>query len=193
MLKMEQENKINYKELAESKAKKRKIIFKKYKKLFRSYFETANFEEPVMILMRRTGKAEFFEKATAGEFKFTHSDGEERNIILTPRFMQTFEYGKNQFKGFVCHEDFPMPLPEDPVLTTEMMGIIIEKTLNDMKKWKTEEWKAKTNFYWKVIIGIAILAGMYILYKMLIEKQPVTPQEVSNATDIARTTIPGLP
>jgi hypothetical protein len=107
--------------------------------------------------------------------------------------MQTFEYGKNQFKGFVCHEDFPMPLPEDPVLTTEMMGIVIEKTLNDMKKWKTEEWKAKTNFYWKVIIGIAILAGMYILYKMLIEKQPPTGQEVTTITDTAKTAIPGLP
>jgi hypothetical protein len=156
------------KQTKESKAEYRKSLFKKYNALFSTYRDTADFKEPILILMRRTQKAEFFENATQGEFQYDHSDGTKRTILLTTRQLQTFEYGKKQFKGYVCHEDIPTPLPTEPEITVESVGIAIDKTLNDIKKWKSEEARATGDMYFKIALGICAIGGLYILYRMLI-------------------------
>lgn len=175
-----------------SKAEKRKTLFKKKKTLFRNYYETGDFKEPILILMRRTQQAEFFENATKGEFLFEHSDGTDRTILLNQKYMQSFPYGKKIFKGYICHEDNPIPLPSEPEITAETVGIAIDKTLNDIKKWKAEEWKAKGNFYWKLIMGIVALIGMYILYKLIINPTP-EPTDQAVITAVKNTTVQVIP
>lgn len=154
--------------MKQTKAQNRKTLFKKKKKLFKEYYDTVDFKEPIIILMRRTQNAEFFENATQGEFTYKHSDETERKILLNTKYLQTFPYGKKNFKGYICHEDSPLPLPAEPEVTAETIGIAIDKTLNDIKKWKAEEWKAKGDFYWKLALGIVAIIGIYILYKLLI-------------------------
>lgn len=154
-----------------SKAEKKKILFKKKKRFIKEYKEMTAFSEPILILMRRNQKAEFYENATQGKFEFEHSDKTERYIILDTKYLQTFPYGKSTFKGYICHEDHPLPLPNEPEVTSETIGIAIDKTLNDIKKWKAQEIKAKGELIWKIAIGIAIIIGMYILYTMFAPQQ----------------------
>jgi hypothetical protein len=176
------------KEIKLSKAQERKVLFKKKKNIFQSYYDTADFKEPVLILMRRNQNAEFFENATQGEFPYEHSDGTERKIYLNTKYLQSFPYGKKVFKGYICHEDNPLPLPAEPEITAETVGLAIDKTLNDIKKWKAEEWKAKGEFYWKIAIGVVAIIGMYILYKLLINPTP-DGSETAVATTVKNTTV----
>ena len=126
----------------QTKAKRIKILLKQHKGLWGKHQELAEFEEPVLMLMRNNRKIEWYDKATQGKFLYTHTDGKERAIELSPQFLHTFDYGKREFKGYICHEDYPTPLPEIPIVTGEMYQMGIEKTLNDMKKWKADEARA---------------------------------------------------
>lgn len=151
----------------QSRAKRIKILLKNYDGRFKSYQDLANFKEPVLFLMRNNRKVEFHDNATQGKFLFTHTDGKERSIELSPQFMHTFDYGKKTFKGYVCHEDYPTPLPEVPVITGDIFGMAIDKTLNDMKKWKAEETRAIGDMWMKIGIGIAIVIGAFAVFKLL--------------------------
>jgi len=163
-----EDTKITRTNMKRTTPKERKSLIKKSKGWIFTYNNVAEFKEPIAILLRRTGRAEFFEEVNSGEWTIKHSDGKNRVLFLDPRFIHTFKYGKKEFRGYVCHEDFPTPLPEDPVITAEMVGIVTEKTLHDLNKWKAQEWTAKGDFIWKIALGIAALVGMYILYKMLV-------------------------
>lgn len=169
-----------------TEAERRKMILKKKKTLFSSVLDTVDFKEPILILMRRTQQAEFFENATKGEFEYEHSDGTTRKIFLTPKYLQAFPYGKTTFRGYICHEDSPLPLPNEPEITTETIGIAIDKTLNDINNWKAKEWTAKGNFFWKIAIGIVSIIGMYILYRVLF---PQAPSNDTQAVEVAKTTV----
>jgi hypothetical protein len=160
------------KEIKKSKALARNTLFKKKKALFKDYYDTADFKEPILILMRKTQNAEFFENATKGDFEYDHSDGTTRRIFLNTKYIQTFPYGKKVFKGYICHEDNPLPLPAEPEITAETVGLAIDKTLNDIKKWKADEFRAKGEFYWKIALGIVAIGAMYILYKLVIVPSP---------------------
>lgn len=177
--------------MKKSEAKKIRMLLKKKKGILKKYYDTIPFTEPAMLLMRRGNKSEFYEKATQGEFNFTHTDGTERFITLNPKWLQTIPYGPKTFRMYICHEDHPTPLPNDPIITAEMMNIGINKTLHDIKKWKAEEIKAKGDFIWKVLIGIAIIIAAYGVYKIMLPAAPAPTQQivntvVSNATTIVR-------
>ena len=133
------------------------------------------------------GKVEFFEEATKGQFVYQHSDGEERYITLNPRWLQTFDYGKKTFRGYICHEDHPYPLPEEPTVTAEMTGIAVEKTLNDVKKWKTKELSEKTKMWQTIFFGIAMIIAAAALYRTLV---PANPEVIVRTVEtVAETTV----
>lgn len=150
-----------------------KLLIKK-KKLFQNKTTTIPFKEPTLFLIKKDRTVEFYEKATSGTFKYEHSDGEEREIILDPRYKLHFPMGDQTFTGYILHEDNPIPLPQDPVLTSEIYNISIDKTLNDIKKWKATEYTAKGNMIWKIALGICAIIGMYILYTIF--APPPTPE-----------------
>lgn len=147
----------------QSKAKRINILFKKYRKFARSYMDMANFEEPCLLLMRNDRRIEFFEKATQGVFEFDHTDGGKGRIELNPSFLHTFMYGRKNFRGYICHEDFPTPLPENPLITARTYATSIDKIANDMNKWKTDRTKAISGLVWKIALGIAIIIGALAL------------------------------
>lgn len=173
--------------MGESKATRARTLFKKHKKLIRSRQELTQFQEPVLFLIRRSRKVEFYENSTSGEFEYEHSDGDRRHIQLATQYQVTFDYADKNFRGYICHEDFPTPLPFDPVLTTELYEISIDKVLNDMKKWKAEELKARGELWFKILLGLAILVAAYTLYQML-SKSP-TPLGNQTINQTANTTI----
>lgn len=160
--------------MQKTEAKRIKTLFKKHKGLIKDHQKTANFKEPILILMRRGNKAEFYEKANTGEFTFEHSDGTTRHILINQKNLQTFDYGQKTFRGYICHEDTPIPLPEEPIVTSELLNIAINKTLNDIKKWKAEETKAKGELIWKAGLAIAVIILAYAMYTLLKPEAPPT-------------------
>ena len=184
-------SKINEKQ---SRAKKIKILLKSYDKRMGSYLEMANFKEPVMFLMRNTRKTEFFDDVTTGWFQFEHTDGSSRRIKISPEFLQTFDYGKNTFKGYICHEDYPTPLPEKPVVTAEQFQWAIDKTQQDLLNHKAKEYDARGNMWYKIAIGIAIIIGVIAFAKLLVPDlfsfgggaKQVAQTIVENTTAMAR-------
>lgn len=182
----------------QSRAKRIKILLKSYEGRFKSYQEMANFKEPVMLLMRNTRKTEFYDNVTSGWFSFTHTDGSGRNIKLSPEFLQTFDYGKRTFKGYICHEDYPTPLPERPIVTAEQFQWAIDKTQNDLQNWKAKELGARGDMWYKILIGIAIIIGVIGFIKLIVpdftifgiggggEVKEVVKTVVENATITSR-------
>lgn len=158
----------------EEQKEKLKILFKKHKGLIRKYYSIAQFKEPVVLLMRRGNMIEFLEGETGDHLDIEHSNGENRKIILNQSFLYTFDYGKRSFRGYICHEDHPIPIPYDPLVMCELFGVAIDKTLNDVRKWKIKEIQEKTNFWWTILIGLAILVALVVVY--LIAK-PTPPQQ----------------
>lgn len=155
-----------------SQAQKRLTLFVKHKKWLKAHYETTDFTEPVLFLERRSGEVEFYEKATAGLFNYQHSDGNTRFIVLTPNKQKKFGFANRKFRGYYCHEDYPLPLPQDPLITCEQVNILIEKSLNDIQKWKTEATKAKTKMIWVILGGIAVIILAMAMYKMLAGNTP---------------------
>ena len=84
---IEIENKILKKR---SQAKRINLLLKKAAGRFRSHYELKEFEEPVVLLMRKNNTVEFYEKATTGAFVYTHSSGKEQSINLTTSKLMTF-------------------------------------------------------------------------------------------------------
>ena len=136
---------------------RKKLLFKRYKKRFlRSYQELANFEEPIMQLIRRNHRVEFYENVIEGEYVFTHSDGGKRTIELDPSSMLTFDYGKTTFKGYVCDEDSGVPLPERPIITSGTIQNLMDKVMKDKKLGDAKKTQAMGGLIWQI--------GKIILY-----------------------------
>lgn len=156
----------------EIQVKQRKLLFKKTKNLLRAHISLVEFDEPVGILLRRNRRAEFYEGLKKGKFSFRHSDGTERFIMLDPRYLQIMPYGMKStgMAGYIMHEDFPTPIPEDPVLTIEQSGEALEKVMNDVRDLRAKEYRAKGEMWWKILLGVAILGAVYVLYGMLVDK-----------------------
>lgn len=148
-----------------SRARRIKMLLKKNKKIFKSKQVLIDFTEPVLMLIRRSRAVEFYEDASKGTFRFKHSDKKDREIYLEPSSQVSFDYGKRKFKGYICHEDYPLPLPENPLVTVETVNMIVEKSMMDTRKLdeKKELLKIKTLkvLIWAVAGGVVL----YILYK----------------------------
>lgn len=156
--------------------KQLKTLFKKHKGLIKKYNSTVEFNEPVLLLIRRTNKVEFYEDIKQNEFNYEHSDGTQRILLLTNNQLQ-FDYGDKKFRGYIAHEDFPTPLPEIPEVSSKEMTIALTKVLHDISKWKTQEWKAKSDFAWKIGAAIALIIVAITLYAML-KPQTIPKPEV---------------
>lgn len=146
-----------------SRAKRIRMLVKKNEATFKDKQALTDFKEPTLWLIRRSGAVEFFEDASKGTFVFKHSDGYNREIYLEPSSQLSFDYGKRKFKGYICQEDHPLPLPENPIVTSETVNSIVEKVGMDMKKLNT---KAK-EIQIKLIKTLGFVIGGLILVWML--------------------------
>ena len=128
----------------QSRAKKIKILLKTYNRRFgKDLKEMSEHKEPVLMLMRNTRKVEWYDDASKGWFRFTHTDGTERRIKLSPEFLHSFDYGSKNFRGYLLHEDHPTPLPQKPVVTVETFQMAIDKTQHDLQNWRSKELTAR--------------------------------------------------
>lgn len=149
-----------------SRAKRIRMLLKKNNAVFGSKRALTDFKEPVAFLRRRSGETEVFEDASKGSLIFKHSDGKTREIYLEPSTQGTMDYGKRKFKYYFCHEDYPLPLPENPLVTVDTINAIVEKSNMDMKKLseKLETIKMKTI---KMVLWFAVLGAIiFILWKV---------------------------
>lgn len=151
----------------QQRTKELKILFKKEQRFLHSIQTLTEFKEPIMFLMRNSGHVDFIENVKNNMHEYEHTDGNKRYILLSQKYIRTFNYGKKTFRGYICEENSPVPLPTDPILTSEQVSQAIDKTLNDIKKWKAQELKAQAKLYWTLGLIAMGLIALYIVYKML--------------------------
>lgn len=164
---MNEKNKENKK----SNAKKIRLLIKKQKGLLWAKKSMVKFKEPIVFLMRRTGKIEFYENATSGEFEYEHSNGRTNKILLSPEYQHTFDYGSTYFKGYILHEDNATPLPDKPLVSAELFSIALDKTLHDIKTWKAKELEAKGQLIWKIGMAVGLVIVAITFYYMIVSNQ----------------------
>jgi hypothetical protein len=151
-----------------SKAQLIKSALHMHKSLLKKKQFLTDFKEPVAFLMRRNHNIEFYENASSGYFYFKHTDGDKRNILLTPNRMHSFPYAGRKVRCYILHEDFPLPLPEDPIVSSELITISQQKTMQDFNKYKLKEAQLKQGNIKAWFIGIAVVIGAIALAAVLI-------------------------
>jgi hypothetical protein len=164
-----------------------RILLKKSKGFIQDKKDMRPFKEPIVFLIRRGGKVEFYEGIKEDVFRFTHSDNEEYDIQLRTFPPLTFEYGSTTFRGYVLDEDNPFPLPQKPKLYIDQFKMIIEKVWVNVQSRKALETKAITGLLKMVVIGIAVIIGGYILYKTMVRGDTETAKVIAeNATAVVQ-------
>lgn len=152
-------DKIIEKEDKLSKAKRVRSLIQKQKGLLKKKQSLTSFDEPVLFLVRRNGKMDILEKATAGKFTFEHSTGNARFIELRPSDQITFDYADRKVRGYVAHEDRPYAGWDDPVVDSESIMLGYEKTKATDLKYQEKIARLKNagrlTWVW-IIIGVAI-------------------------------------
>lgn len=141
-----------------SKANRVKSLLQKQKGIIKAKESLTDFKEPVFDLVRRDGRIETYEKATAGNFVFTHSNGEERFITLRPEDQKTRDYADKKIKWYIGHEDYPFANFNNPVLDNEHVskGYMMTKATDRKYEEKMERLKSQNKMIWVyILLGIA--------------------------------------
>lgn len=156
----------------ESQAKRVRELIKKQKGLLKAKQKLAEFKEPVALLIRRSGETEFYESVSKGQFPIVHTDGDSRNIEIVPSRQLTFPYADRRVRLYILHEDYPVPLPDDPSVTSELISLSQKKVMQDIDKYKMKADMMKTKNIFTIFIGVALVIGAIGLVLLL------TPQHV---------------
>ena len=152
----------------------------------------AEFKQPILILIRTNQKAEYFEDATSGIFEYQPTDKNKKDmerITLQPSKLINFDYGEENFKGYIHHEGDAFSYPHDPLMDIENYSITIQKTLSDRDKLEASRlramgrrWEGAGKFFLYFFGGIAIIiTAFYLFYK------PPPPTPVVADTIISQT------
>lgn len=151
-----------------SKAKKIRMLITKQKGLIKKKKSFTEFDEPVLFLNRRDGKIDFYEKATAGKFIFTHSDGKPRYIELRPTDQRTFPYGDKRVRCYIAHEDRPFAEWDNPINDSESVMLGYEKTKATDLKYQAElerlKNKARLTWVWILLAIAGAVIGIAFAY-----------------------------
>jgi len=177
-----------------SKAKKIRSLIQKQKGFLRTKQSLTDFDEPVLFLVRRNGKMDMFEKATAGKFTFEHSNGKTRFIELRPSDQCTFDYGDRKVRCYIANEDRPFAGWDDPIVDSESVMLGYEKTkATDLKyQERIEALKTKGRMWWIwLVIGVALaIAIIGFAYNTWI--QPALSKKAIEEAKITAPPIAGL-
>lgn len=157
-----------------SEAKRIKNIMYRMKGWRKNKKKITKAKQPVMFFRRRTGDTEIYEKVTSGIFEYKHTDGEERYIIVNPKDQEKVGWGDIAFKAYFAHEDYPTTSLPEPLINTEQMNTIIEKSLQDLKKYKAQELKYKGRAWLYIAAAIGLIIMAFALYKLLVPQNTTT-------------------
>lgn len=170
-----------------SRAKRVRMLLKVNRGLFKDKEAITDFKEPVVMLIRRSRAVEIYQDASKGNFVFKHSDGYTREIYLEPSYQLSFDYGKKKFKGYICYEDNPLPLPENPLVSVGTINDVVEKSNLDIKRLNNKTTNLKIKAWWKVGMFVLLLLILLILWRThsfekiigMITGNPYTPETAS--------------
>ena len=135
-----------------SKAMEVRSLLQKQKTLWKKKQSLTDFQEPILFFIRRDGTMEVHEKATAGKFLFSHSNGQERYIELRPSDQLSMPYGDRRVRTYVAHEDRPFSGFDNVIMDGETV-------MNGYTKIKSSDLK-----YEATLIGLKNKSKMTILW-----------------------------
>lgn len=174
-----------------SKARRVRSLIQKQKGLLKTKQSLTQFDEPVLFLVRRDGKMDIFEKATAGKFMFEHSTGKPRFIELRPSDQITFDYADRKVRGYVANEDRPFAGWDNPIVDSESIMLGYEKTkATDLKyQERIEALKNKSKMTWVyILIGLAV-AILIVAFAYNTWIQPALANKAKAEAEIAEKVI----
>lgn len=170
-------------------------ILKGFQQKIEPIIRVRNLKEPIVLLMRRGNKIDVL-NGVETNFNFTHTDGTNRRVELTPKFNQRIN-GTNKENIFILSEDEALPYPQDPMLYSETVKIIFGNALENTKKYELEEIKEKTKAESEKFKNIAMIIGVIIIGAMIllpmIQQTPPTTETITNATNIINNSIGLIP
>lgn len=181
------------KQAKKSRAIRVRNLIRKQKGILKTEIKTTRFKEPVMLFEKRNGDIEFYEDVTKGLFEYKHSDGTTRYQIIEPSTKRSFGFADKRFVGYISHEDYPITGQQKPLITAEQMNIIVEKSINDMKKWKAEEIREYKGMVKWIFIGIALIIIAYFIGKTLLGQPTQVVPTTTMIKDSAVAVINGTP
>lgn len=139
-----------------------KLVFK----IFSPKLKIKPIKKPLLILIRTNKTAEFYENATQGTFRYVHSNGQEKEIELTPNKLIRLNYkhekdkeiGRYTVSTYIIEENQKFPLPEEPVIDAEQVKFIFNKSLSDQKAFDAKLKKIEMEGWQQIILAIGALA-----------------------------------
>lgn len=130
------------------------------KKILREQKPKEELQEYVLFLMKNNGHIDILEGISPGNFTIEDNKGNLKQIVLSANRIQTINYNKQHFKGWVAHEDNMMAYPQDPIHNAEMQTKIVEKLSLNYREANTEK---KIEAGTKRIIAIIAVVGVLLI------------------------------
>lgn len=174
------------------KLKRNNLILKVYGKSAkqRSKYVLAEFDEPVLELLRRNKRTETYipskaNKLKEGKFAFTHSNGEDREVDLNEAYIYKADYAGKTYSKYFFHEDWAYPvIPQNPLLEFKRMQNAINNAMSAELKWKAEEKRANAAMITAAAGLVAILVIGWIIY-IVVKPEEAVPQTITVVQDTA--------
>lgn len=178
--------KVKEKELLNDQEQKRlHILLKKEKHVLRKYLTLTNFKQPVLFLIRNE-RVEFYEDIRGDRFQVP--DDDKGRVIRLGTNLLDFEYGKNTFKGYICNIEEAFPLPQKPMVYSELMELIIRKIITNYKNLESSGDNLRKTLW---TLFFMVLLGAIAYYWLIAPK--ISPGAINaiaaNATNITTTVV----
>lgn len=161
-----------------------KNLLKVTKKVIGYKEELARFKEPVLLLLRRNGEVSIYHGVKDTQWQYEHTDTTMRVIFLNTA-PYNMPYAGETFKMWICHEDFPFPMPMDIMTTTEEVTTIIDKVGAGMNKLLIEGLRAKTSSKVWMYVAIIAVIGIFFLFGLPAISDYMAARATQKATEAA--------
>lgn len=179
-------------------------ILKEYNKLIGTHKRLIKPPEPLLLMQFKNGVSEWFSGVTQGVFEYKGSDGKDKKIWVSLKYLSTMKWGEDTVRYYNCSEDmiFPNGLQDTDVTADDVEKILIKQDLNH-EKLKAKELEAQGSMFWNVAKGIGLIifciVGAIVLAKMFgvdiitaIKTTDAINQTISNITNTTNSTITSL-
>lgn len=122
----------------------------------------ADIDEPVLLLIRNSGKIEVKENVKSGIYRFTHSNGDEYKCYLDNQKLMTMKYSDDTIKCWLLYEDNFTAYPIEPINDIELLNAIFDKLSAEHEKWQAKKIENATQLL--KTAGYVIIGGIAAYY-----------------------------
>lgn len=144
-------------------------------------------EKDIIILIRQNGKVDIQYAPNKPYIEIKNSYDKDIKIHLPLQNKLEFNNDKGFFheekvRGWIIHENITTALPENPLISAEMVAIGIEKVLLDRKEMDAKAWDSMSGFILNIGIALFVVMMGYGLYSLIAPSSTPAVTHVVNNT-----------